>query len=34
MVLLALPAVFSAFGVEVLALSLVKAEGGVRKAPY
>jgi len=33
MVLLALSAVFSAFGVEVLAFSLAEAEGGVRKAP-
>lgn len=33
MVLLALSAVFSAFGVEVLAFSLVGAEGRVRKAP-
>lgn len=33
MVLLALSAVFSAFGVEMLAFSLVEAKGGVRKAP-
>lgn len=33
MVLLALSAVFSAFGVEVLAFSLVGAEGRVRMAP-
>lgn len=33
MVLLALSAMFSAFGVEVLAFSLVEAEGAVKAAP-